>query len=1035
MRTHQLFSTFLLCFTLASTALAVTKPTLPQYQVNTDLSNSPVTGRSITVASGGDIQAAINSANPGDEIVLQAGGSWTGQYVLPNKGQTTSWITIRSSAVSSLPGPGTRVSPNDAANMPKIMADGTAAAFTFAKKANHYRLIGLEITEQPKQYLNYGLIMQGDPNDPDPTDLPSYITVDRCYIHGDALSHIKFGWQMNGSYLALIDSYVSEMHGIGQDAQAVMGYMGTGPLKIANNFLEGAAENVMFGGAYDAIPNTTTADVTLTNNYLSKPFAWQNTIVPQPNLTAVNGLTGGTLAPGTYYYAVIAQGTAGTLTAPGSCQSSRSNELAVTVAPGQNAVSLQWTESSYGDGQDTRIADNYVVLRSQNPPGAANRTWTYYVMTPTAGATTLTFTDNGSSNQTGYSEWPRYWDIKNLLEIKNGVRMLVDSNVMEGNWFSAQDGFSILFTPRNETQFMPGNRVSDITFSNNVVRHVSGGINVASEDDLQAPADSAQEQATARLAFVNNLFEDVSTSYGGEGVFAELQSSTAVGLPPAHDLLFDHNTIFQNGNVADIYVANGALQDVSITNNVFGEGTYGWYVNVLGQSYGALAQALGGLTFADNVWAGQPTIFQFAGNFYPATLPEVGFENYNNGNGGDYHLVAGSPYKGLATDGTDPGINADLINTVILQSTTGRSSAASSSSGSTGTTSGTVNSGSAPGGSSSSAGGTPVPVTTPSAPTSSTPAPIASNAVWFAIASVNSGKCLTVQPDQTVAQYTCSAANNSQMFRLSPVLDGSQNLTGYEIYSRVGSGLGLNVWGNTPNNGAVVGIYLLSGQPNELFSLNPDHAGNFAVVPKNSGSCLDITAVSKADGARLQQWPCNGQTNQSFDFVMLDASAQSGSSFNSSSGTGATTQTLWFAIASVNSGKCVTVQSDWTTVQDTCSAGNAAQLFRLSPVLDSSQNFAGYEIYSRTGQGLGLNVWGATANPGALVGLHPLSGQANEIFSLNPDRAGNFTIVPKNSGSCFDITAVSKADGARMQQWTCNGQTNQAFDFVLADAS
>ena len=95
MRTQQLFSTFLLCFTLASTASAITKPALPQYQVNTDLSNSPVTGRSIPVASGGDLQAAINSANPGDEIVLQAGGSWTGQYVLPNKGQTTSWITIR----------------------------------------------------------------------------------------------------------------------------------------------------------------------------------------------------------------------------------------------------------------------------------------------------------------------------------------------------------------------------------------------------------------------------------------------------------------------------------------------------------------------------------------------------------------------------------------------------------------------------------------------------------------------------------------------------------------------------------------------------------------------------------------------------------------------------------------------------------------------------------------------------------------------------------------------------------------------------
>lgn len=882
-------STFLLWFTLASTASAITKPTLPQYQVNTDLSNSPVTGKSIPVASGGDIQAAINSANPGDEIVLQAGGTWIGQYVLPNKGQNSAWITIRSSAVSNLPAPGTRVSPQDAANMPKIMAQGTGAAFAFANKANHYRLIGLDITEQPAQYLNYGLIMQGDPNDTDPTDLPSYITVDRCYIHGGALGHIKFGWQMNGSYLALIDSYVSEMHGIGQDSQAVMGYMGTGPLKISNNFLEGAAENVMFGGAYDAIPNTTTADVTFTKNYLYKPLAWQNSIVPQPSLTTVNGTSGGTLVPGTYYYAVIAQGTAGTLTTPGSCQSTRSNEVAVTVVPGQNATALQWTEPSYGDSQDTRFADSFVVLRTQDPPGAANRTWTYYVMTPTAGATALTFTDNGSSAQTGYAEWPRFWDIKNLLEIKNGVRMLVDSNVMEGNWFAAQNGFSILFTPRNEAPFMPGNRISDITFSNNVVRHVSGGINIASEDDLQSPVDSLQEQATARLAFVNNLFEDVSWNYGGVGAFAELQSNSVAGLPPAHDLLFDHNTIFQNGNVANIYVAAGALQDVSITNNIFGEGSYGWYVNALGQSYNALAQALTGLNFANNVWAGDPTVFQFPGNFYPATLAQIGFVNYNNGVGGDYHLAVGSPYKGLASDGTDPGVNMDLISVTASQAITGAATS----------TVGTA-AGSTAGNGSSSSTGAPV-ATTSAGATPTTPVPIsittgslaqASQAAWFAIASVNSGKCLTMQSDWTVAQFRCVATNPAQMFRLSPVVDSNGSVTGYEIYTRNGSGLGFNVWGDTPNNGAIIGMYPLSGQVNEIFSINPDQTGNFTLVPKNSGSCFDITSVSKDDGAPLQQWSCNGQSNQAFQFVMLDTSTGDGSTVANSSGTGSAAQAL-----------------------------------------------------------------------------------------------------------------------------------------------
>ena len=667
MPTKLLYLAPLLVYGLVSNASAITKPSLPQYQVNTDL--PPVTGKSITVPNGGDLQAAIDSANPGDEIVLQAGGVWTGSYTLPDKGQTSKWITIRSSAMPSLPAPGNRVAPKDAGNMPKIMAAETTAAFTFANRANHYRLMGLEITEQPKQYLNYGLIMGGEPSDPDANDLPSYVTIDRCYIHGEALSHIKFGWQMNGSYLALIDSYLSEFHGIGQDTQAITGYMGTGPLKIVNNFLEGSGENVIFGGAYDAIPNTTTADVTFTNNYLYKPQAWRtSSIVPQPNLVAATGGTGGSLRPGIYYYAVIAQGTAGTLTNPGSCQSARSNEVSVTVAPGQNAAALQWTESTYGDSQDTRIADNYVVLRSQDAPTAPNRTWTYSVVTPSAGSTPLSFTDNGTSTQTGYSELPRFWEVKNLFELKNGVRWLVDSNVMEGNWVNAQNGFSILFTPRNETPFMPGNRISDITFTNNIVRHVSASINIGSEDDNRPSSDWPYQLATARLAFVNNLFEDVSWNYNGNGIFMEIGGGAQKTLQGAQDLLFDHNTVFQTANFADLDdCCGGPIGTLVFTNNVFGEGPYGWYANRLGQSYSALTQVISDLTFTHNVWAGDPSPYQIAGNFFPTDLPQIGFVNYNGGNGGDYHLASSSPYKGLATDGTDPGVDMNTMNTVLTK--------------------------------------------------------------------------------------------------------------------------------------------------------------------------------------------------------------------------------------------------------------------------------------------------------------------------------------------------------------------------------
>src|SRR6266480_3766393 len=93
-------------------------PTLPQAFI--DSTYSPPSGNTIVVNAGGNLQTAINNALPGDTIVLQAGATFTGPFMLPNK-VGSAWIHIRSSAYASLPPPGTRVSIADAANKPKII--------------------------------------------------------------------------------------------------------------------------------------------------------------------------------------------------------------------------------------------------------------------------------------------------------------------------------------------------------------------------------------------------------------------------------------------------------------------------------------------------------------------------------------------------------------------------------------------------------------------------------------------------------------------------------------------------------------------------------------------------------------------------------------------------------------------------------------------------------------------------------------------------------------------------------------------------
>jgi hypothetical protein len=69
--------------------------------------SSTATARIKTIAlkAGDDLQKAINAAQAGDEIILQAGATFIGPFTLPNKpGGSSAYITIRSSApAASLP--------------------------------------------------------------------------------------------------------------------------------------------------------------------------------------------------------------------------------------------------------------------------------------------------------------------------------------------------------------------------------------------------------------------------------------------------------------------------------------------------------------------------------------------------------------------------------------------------------------------------------------------------------------------------------------------------------------------------------------------------------------------------------------------------------------------------------------------------------------------------------------------------------------------------------------------------------------------
>src|SRR5690606_12364223 len=47
-----------------------------------------------------------------------------------------------------------------------------------------------------------------------------------------------------------------------------------GPLKIVNNYLEGAGENIMFGGAAAGLQGVIPSDIEIRRNHCYKPLSW-----------------------------------------------------------------------------------------------------------------------------------------------------------------------------------------------------------------------------------------------------------------------------------------------------------------------------------------------------------------------------------------------------------------------------------------------------------------------------------------------------------------------------------------------------------------------------------------------------------------------------------------------------------------------------------------------------------------------------------------------------------------------------------------
>jgi hypothetical protein len=492
-----------------------------------DTSYTPPSGRTIAVRAGGDLQAALKAAQPGDVITLEPGAVFSGNFSLPKKGGT-GWIVVRSGAPDDkLPTPGARVTPSFAPAMPKIVSPNQNPAVYTEPGAHHYRFIAVEFSVAAAVKDIYSVVALGGDQASD-ADTPHDLILDRCYVHGHAGLASRRGVLLNSASSAVIDSHVSEIHAVGADSQAVLGYNGPGPFKIVNNFLEGATENIMFGGADPRIRGLVPSDIEIRRNHLFKSLRWR---------------------PGDPSFAGV-----------------------------------QWT-------------------------------------------------------------------IKNLLELKNAQRVLIEGNLLENNW----GGAALVLTPRNQDGTAPWSVVQDVLFRSNIVKNASSGFSLQTSDDERS------SQPTKRIAVVNNAWGVTRTFFGMTGGRG--------GVP--EDLLIDHNTAIPGGYSA-YYIEAGtppAMIRFRMTNNLVGFGSFGV------SSPRADPKWLPGAVIARNALVSMADIGdgQGATRNRPPDIDQAMYTSFPNaaaaGLNADGTLTAGSPNRRAGSDGKDIGVDFDEV----LRAYTGQS--------------------------------------------------------------------------------------------------------------------------------------------------------------------------------------------------------------------------------------------------------------------------------------------------------------------------------------------------------------------------
>jgi len=626
--------------------------------------------------NGTNFQSALNSAALGDDIVLTAGGIYAGNFILPDKGAGTSYITIHTAGEAGLPAAVATTTKGDpitsayASFMPILRSDTSFPVFEGAANSHHYKFIGLIITNIGGSTVTEEMILIGGATSGTLTyaERPHHMTFDRCWVReatndtstpdGTTTTSIR-GFDINGSDITVTQCRIAGFRTyrptpVGVEASHGILFPNAAlRCTVANCYIEAWFACLFFGGSGGYTPYTAT---------LTSPTFNTGTNTGTATFSSISNLAIGDL---------IAFKVTGGLTPPTN-SAHPSEAVQFQVGKVTNIAGSVVTYIGWG-AYDGNVAGGNPLLQAPDAAGPAqwngplnedvsilrnelvlNFNSTEAVWTATGGDPTT----SPRSTQTNTGNAP-----KGFIEVKMSKNLLIEGNTFRG-W---QNG--IVITTRNQGSTLTSGGFPWTGSFNLIIRN-NWWTRMTNWDRIYGfpiggPALEDNEYTSCRsgpFLFDNNLIESgvemIFAAMGGAdnvtcthntypGSVTSPGRSMIIGNDPnCPGFIFKDNILPNNEN---------GLNDQAVSPPTWPSITQNHNVIIDNRSSGT--------QIGDG-----PLNSRYPNDFIALSHAAVGWADEA---GGNFRLTSGSTYHNAASDGTDIGVNyTTLLAALGLSDTT-----------------------------------------------------------------------------------------------------------------------------------------------------------------------------------------------------------------------------------------------------------------------------------------------------------------------------------------------------------------------------